>query len=53
MTAIIFLKNLEIFKILLLFILKKAYRIYFLCMIKCKAKKIMTNSNLINKKVIL
>ena len=32
---------------------KNAYRIYFLCMSKRKAKKIMTNSNLINKKGIL
>ena len=32
---------------------KNAYRIYFLCMSKRKAKKIMINSNLINKKGIL
>ena len=32
---------------------KNTYRMYFLCMSKCKAKKIMTNSNLINKKGIL
>ena len=37
-----------------MFTLKKnAYRIYFLCMSKHEAKKLMTNSNLINKMGIL
>ena len=41
-------------KILLLFILKKnACRLYFLCMSKHKAKKLTTNSNLIDKMGIL
>ena len=40
-----------ILKILLLFMLKKsAYRIYFLDMSKRKAKKLITNSNLIDEK---
>ena len=32
---------------------KSAYRIYFLYMSKCEAKKLMTNSNLIGKKGVL
>ena len=32
---------------------KSAYRIYFLYMSKCEAKKLMTNSNLIDKNGIL
>ena len=32
---------------------KSAYRIYFLYMSKCEAKKPMTNSNLIDKKGVL
>ena len=32
---------------------KSAYRIYFLYMSKCKAKKLMNNSNLSDKKGIL
>ena len=29
---------------------KSTYRTYFLCMCKCEAKKLMTNSSLIDKK---
>ena len=32
---------------------KSTYRIFFLYMSKCEAKKIMTNSNLIDKKGVL
>ena len=32
---------------------ESVYRICFLCMSKCEAKKLMTNSNLINKKGLL
>ena len=32
---------------------KSAYRIYFLDISKCEAKKLMTNSNLIDKKGVL
>ena len=32
---------------------KTAYRIYFLCMSKRKAKKLMINSNLIDKNDVL
>ena len=40
-----------ILKLLLLFMLKKsAYKIYFLDMSKREAKKLMTNSNLLDKK---
>ena len=50
MTAIIFLKNLEILKILLLFILKKnTYRIYFQHMRKHEAKKLIKKFDLIDK----
>ena len=49
MTAIVFLKNLEILKILLLFILKKyIYRIYFQHMSKQEAKKLIKKFDLID-----
>ena len=35
------------------YVKKSPYRIYFLDMNKCEAKKIINNSNLINKKGIL
>ena len=46
-TAIVFIV------IAIVHIKKNAYRIYFLCMSKRKAKKIMTNSNLVDKTKIL
>ena len=46
-------KSRDFKNIAIVHIKKNAYRIYFLCMSKRKAKKIMTNSNLINKKAIL
>ena len=46
-------KSRDFKNIAIVHIKKNAYRIYFLCMSKRKAKKIMTNSNLINKKGIL
>ena len=50
MIAIIFLKNLEILKILLLFILKTyIYIIYFSYMNKHKAKKLIKTFDLIDK----
>ena len=53
MTAIFFLKKSIDFKnIAIVYIKKNTYRIYFLCMSKCKAKKIMTNSNLVEKRKI-
>ena len=50
MSVIIFLKNLEILKILLLFILKKnTYRIYFQHMSKHEAKELIKKFDLIDK----
>ena len=46
-------KSRDFKNITIVHILKNAYRIYFLCMSKRKAKKKKTNSNLINKKGIL
>ena len=46
-------KSRDFKNIAIVHIKKNTYRIYFLCMSKRKAKKIMTNSNLINKKGIL
>ena len=54
MDAITWCKNVINLKILLLFMLKKsAYRIYFLNMRKREAKKVLTNSNLNDKKGVL
>ena len=54
MDAIISCKSTINLKILLFVHVKKsAYRIYFLYMSKREAKKIMTNSNLIDKKGVL
>ena len=49
MVAIIYCKNQQILKILLLFILKSAYRIYFPYMNKHEAKKLMKKFDLIDK----
>ena len=50
MVAMIYYKDQQILKILLLFMLKKnAYRVYFPYMNKHKAKKLMNKLNLIDK----
>ena len=50
MIAIIFLKNQQILKLILLFILKKtAYKIYFSCINKHEAKKLIKKFDLIDK----
>ena len=46
-------KSIDFKNIAIVHIKKNAYRIYFLCMSKRKAKKIMTNSNLVDKMKIL
>ena len=46
-------KSIDFKNIAIVHIKKNAYRIYFLCMSKRKAKKIMTNSNLVDKTKIL
>ena len=46
-------KYIDFKNIAIVHIKKNAYRIYFLCMSKHEAKKLMTNSNLINKMGIL
>ena len=46
-------KSRDFKNIAIVHIKKNAYRIYFLCMSKRKAKKIMTNSNLVDKMKIL
>ena len=50
MDAITLPKNVINFKKLLLFVLKKLYRICFLFMSKREARKLMANSNAIDKK---
>ena len=46
-------KSIHIKKIAVVHIKKSAYRIYFLCVSQRKAKKLMSNSNLIDKKSVL
>ena len=46
-------KSIDFKNIAIVHIKRNAYRIYFLCMSKRKAKKIMTNSNLVDKMKIL
>ena len=46
-------KSIDSKNIAIVHVRKNAYRIYFLDMKKCKAKKLMINSNLINKIGIL
>ena len=46
-------KSIDFKNIAIVHVKKSAYRIYFLYMSKREAKKLMTNSNLIDKKGIL
>ena len=46
-------KSIDFKNIAIAHIKKNAYRIYFLCMSKRKAKKILTNSNFVHKMKIL
>ena len=46
-------KSINFKNIAIVHVKKSAYRIYFLYMSKCKAKKLMNNSNLSDKKGIL
>ena len=46
-------KSIHIKNIAIVHIKKSVYRIYFLYMSKREAKKLMTNSNLIDKKGVL
>ena len=46
-------KSINFKSIAIVYIRKSAYRIYFLGMSKCEAKKLMNNTNLSNKKGIL
>ena len=46
-------KPIDLKNIAIVHIKKPSYRIYFLDMTKCEAKKLMANSNLTDKKGIL
>ena len=46
-------KSMDFKNIAIVYVKKSAYRIYFLYMSKREAKKLMTNSNLIDKKGVL
>ena len=46
-------KSIDFKNIAIVHIKKNTYKIYFLCMSKRKAKKMMTNSNLVDKMKIL